>query len=175
MARRIIFTVTNDLTHDQRMHKICTSLTEAGFEVKLVGRKLKSSKPLETKAFFQHRIYVFFTKGKLFYLEYNVRLFFYLLFAKAEIFGAVDLDTIVPCVLVGKLRKKKITYDAHEYFTEVPEVVDRPVIKKIWTWVEKVFVPQVDVCYTVSSSLAELYFSRYKKIFHVIRNCPGNF
>lgn len=172
MKKRIIFTVTNDLTFDQRMHKICTSLATAGYEVKLVGRKRKSSAPLKPKAFLQHRLYVFFDKGKLFYLEYNIRLFFYLLFQKTDIFCAIDLDTILPNLLAGKVRGKKLVYDAHEYFTEVPEVIHRPQIQKIWKRVEKFSVPKMDLCYTVSQSLAELFQQEYKKTFYLIRNCP---
>jgi glycosyltransferase involved in cell wall biosynthesis len=168
----IIFTVTIDLTFDQRMHKICTSLSDAGFEVKLVGRRRKSSVSLKPKAFFQHRLYVFFDKGKLFYLEYNIRLFFYLLFQRTDIFCAIDLDTILPNIFAGKIRNKKIAYDAHEYFTEVPEVIHRPKIQKIWKRVERFSVPKTDLCYTVSQSLAELFQEEYKKTFHLIRNCP---
>ena len=37
MGKRIVFTVTNDLTYDQRMHRICTTLQDAGYQVTLVG------------------------------------------------------------------------------------------------------------------------------------------
>ncbi|RYD81865.1 MAG: hypothetical protein EOP53_05260 [Sphingobacteriales bacterium] len=106
MKKKIIFTVTNDLTFDQRMHKICTSLSNASYDVKLVGRKRRNSVPLQPKAFLQHRIYVIFEKGKLFYIEYNFRLFFYLLFQKADFFCAIDLDTILPNLFAGKIRGK---------------------------------------------------------------------
>ena len=140
-ARKIILTVTNDLTYDQRMQRICTSLSDAGYEVELVGRELSTSKPLDKFAFAQTRLKCLFNKGKLFYLEYNLRLFIYLLFHRSDIICAIDLDTIVPCYYAARLRKAKIVYDAHEYFPEVPEVVRRPRIQKVWRWVEKTFVP----------------------------------
>ena len=73
----LIFTVTTDLTYDQRMIRICTSLANAGYNVTLVGRKLKASLPLTTQPFLQKRLFCFFEKGKLFYAEYNIRLFFF--------------------------------------------------------------------------------------------------
>ena len=79
MQKIIYFTVTNDLSYDQRMQKICGSLAQAGYKTTLVGRKLKSSQPLTQRAFQQKRISCIFNKGKLFYAEYNFRLFFYLL------------------------------------------------------------------------------------------------
>jgi glycosyltransferase involved in cell wall biosynthesis len=170
--KRIICTVTNDLNHDQRMHKICGSLAKAGYEVLLVGRLRKTSKPLVERNFKQKRMRCFFEKGKLFYIEYNLRLLFFLLFTKADILCAIDLDTIMPNLVAGKLRGKKLVYDAHEYFTEVPEVVNRPAVKRIWQWVEKVSVPRMDTCYTVSASLADLFERQYHKHFELIRNVP---
>ncbi len=170
--KEIVFAVTNDLNNDRRMHRICGSLQNAGYSVTLVGRKLKKSKPNLSKSFEQTRLTCFFTKGKLFYIEYNMRLFLYLMFKKTDIICAIDLDTIAPCAIVGKIRGKRLVYDAHEYFTEVPEVMERPVVQNIWKWVEKTFVPKMDVCYTVSTSLAELYEQIYHKRFLVIMNAP---
>ena len=74
MSKSIFFTVTTELTYDQRMIRICSSLASAGYDITLVGRKLKSSIPLSAQPFKQKRINCFFEKGKLFYAEYNIRL-----------------------------------------------------------------------------------------------------
>ena len=105
----IIFTVTTDLTYDQRMIRICTSLANAGYTVLLVGRKMKTSLPLAAQPFLQKRINCIFEKGKLFYAEYNIRLFFYLLFKKMDCIGAIDLDTILPAYFIAKIKKIKRT------------------------------------------------------------------
>ena len=75
----IYFTVTNDLTYDQRMNRICTSLAAHGYNVVLVGRRRKQSQPLRKEKYQQKRLRCWFQKGKVFYAEYNFRLFFYLL------------------------------------------------------------------------------------------------
>ena len=104
------------------------------------------------------RLLVFFiNKGKIFYLEYNLRLAFYLMFSQFDTVCAVDLDTLAPVFCIGRLKGAKIVFDAHEYFTEVPEVVGRPMIKKIWQWVERTFVPHCDLIYTVPPGLAGLF------------------
>lgn len=168
--RRIIFTVINDLTTDQRMHRICHTLQSNGFEVTLTGRKLKYSRKLSHFPFNTHRIRCWFSKGKLFYLEYHLRLLLYLLFHKADIYGAVDADTLLPALLASKFHGSKFTYDAHEFFTEVPEVHQRKLTQKIWRWIEDLAVPKADCCYTVSNGLAQRYSQRYQKSFTVIRN-----
>ncbi|MDQ3073021.1 MAG: glycosyltransferase [Bacteroidota bacterium] len=170
--KRIIFTVTNDLAYDQRMQRICTSLTVSGYEVELVGRKKKQSIPLPEMPFKQKRFSLLFQAGVFFYAEINIRLFFYLLFCRCHYICAVDLDTILPCLLAGKIRNKKLIYDAHEYFTEVPEVVNRPATKKMWQMIANFAIPKMDLCYTVGPSLAEIFSGLYKKLFHVIRNVP---
>ncbi|MDX2000879.1 MAG: glycosyltransferase [Chitinophagales bacterium] len=171
--KTIIFTVTNDLSYDRRMQRICGSLVRAGFKVTLVGRQLRESKPLEVAGYAQKRLICWFRKGKLFYLEFNIRLFWYLLFQQADIYGAIDLDTLVPNVWVGKWKGKKVVYDAHEYFSEVPEVVHRPTVKKIWEWVASTFIPKVDAAYTIGPALAKIFQERYGLPFETIMNVPS--
>lgn len=168
--KKIYFTVTNDLYYDQRMQRICNSLAENGFDPVLVGRKLPTSPTLHNSNFFQKRLHCWFTKGKLFYIEYNVRLFFFLLFKKMDAVCAIDLDTILPCLFISKWKKIPRVYDAHELFTELKEVVTNPFVKKIWTKIEKYSVPQFQHGYTVSESIAEEFHKRYGVNYEVIRN-----
>ncbi|MBX2984363.1 MAG: glycosyltransferase [Bacteroidia bacterium] len=154
------------------MHKICTSLTDAGYSVLLVGRKLSHSKPLPSLPFEHQRLKCIFNKGFLFYLEYNIRLSFFLLFHPFDIVSSVDLDTISSCAIIAKIKRKKLVFDAHEYFTQVPEVIARKRVQKIWAWIEKTFVPMSDLCYTVGEKLAENFSSRLHCKFHVIKNVP---
>lgn len=170
--KKIIFTVTNDLTYDQRMQRICTSISKAGFEVLLVGRRLKHSIPLKSFPFKQKRLSCWFNKGKLFYLEYNVRLFFFLLRSRFDAICSIDLDTILAGFYASKIKRKTCIYDAHEYFTEVPEVVGRPTVKRIWERVAKHTIPRLKYCYTVCESLADLFAENYGTEFNVIRNVP---
>ncbi len=172
ILKHIYFTVTNDLTYDQRMSRICTSLAQNGYAVTLVGRKLKSSLPLTQKKFKQKRIRCWFNKGKLFYAEYNVRLFFFLLFKKIDAICAIDLDTIIPSLYISKWKKVPRIYDAHELFTELPEVISRPGILKVWAKIEKKAVPKFKWAYTVSESIAEEFNRRYGINFKTIRNVP---
>ena len=171
-VKRIIFTVTNDLSYDQRMQKICRSLSRAGYSVELVGRKRDFSIPLAPEPYSQKRLQCTFNKGKLFYIEYNIRLLVYLLFAQFDAACAIDLDTIAPVYITGKIKGAKLVYDAHEYFTEVPEVIRRRKVQKVWQKVEQTFVPHFDETYTVSEGLAELFEKKYHKHFNVIMNVP---
>ena len=170
--KKIICTVTNDLSYDQRMHRICGSLAGAGYDVELLGRRRRSSGALPQRPFRQTRLFCYFEKGKLFYLEFNLRLLICLLGRRFDAICAVDLDTIAPAWAAGRLKGARLIYDAHEYFTEVPEVVRRHAVKRIWEWVGRFFIPHMDRCYTVGPALAGLLAEQYGKSFEVIRNLP---
>ncbi len=154
------------------MQRICTSLAANGFEVLLVGRKLKTSAPLIKQLFLQKRISCLFNKGLLFYAEYNVRLFWYLLLIKMDVVCAIDLDTILPCYFVSVLKNKKRVYDAHELFTEQKEIVTRPSVHKIWLAIEWFAVPKFKHGYTVNQFIVDELKRRYGVGYGVVRNLP---
>ena len=170
--KRIIFTVTNELNYDQRMIRICNSLTEAGYDVTLVGNKKKTSPPLAQKNYRQKRLFTLFTKGFGFYAEFNIRMFFYLLIVKADILCCIDLDTMLPVWLAGKLKSTTRVYDAHEYFSQQKEIITRPILHGFWKWIEKKFVPRFKHGYTVSDSIATEFKTKYGVDYAVIRNLP---
>ncbi len=169
---KIIFTVTNDLVYDQRMYRICNSLARHGYDIVLVGRRLKNSKELGRRLYQQHRLRCLFNKGKLFYLEYNIRLFFYLLFHPSDVICSIDLDTLLPGFTVSKIKRSILVYDAHEYFTQVPEVIHRKGVQKFWETIESYLLPKIRNAYTVNKSIADLFQKKYHLKFEVIYNAP---
>ncbi|MFN9520040.1 MAG: glycosyltransferase [Bacteroidota bacterium] len=170
--KHIVFTVTNDLTHDQRMHRICSSLHSAGYSVTLVGRTRKYSDELIGKPYNQIRLTCTFDKGILFYIEFQLRLFFWLYSQRVQIISAVDADTLLPCTLISIIRQIPLVFDAHEYYTEVPEVHDRYAVKRVWQHLEKSCVPHATLCYTVSHSLAHVFSATHNKPYQVLYNVP---
>jgi glycosyltransferase involved in cell wall biosynthesis len=170
--KHLVFTVTNDLSFDQRMIRICTSLSQAGYRVTLVGRKMGNSVPLREELFRQKRLPCFFSKGKSFYIEYNLRLFFYLIFNRIDVICAIDLDTILPCYGVSVIRRIPRIYDAHELFCEMKEVVTRPVIYRFWKRIERFAVPRFKTGYTVNQPIADAFKEMYSVDYGVIRNVP---
>jgi len=169
--KKIIVSVTNDLTTDQRVDKVCNTLHNGGYEVLLIGKKNKNSKAFH-RNYATKRFNQFFQKGVLFYAEFNLRLFFFLLFSKKTILLANDLDTLMPNYLVAKLQRKKVVFDSHELFSEIPELVHRPFVKKIWTLLENWMLPNLKNTYTVCDSIALYYANKYASKFKVIRNLP---
>ena len=169
-GKKIILAVTNDLTYDRRMFRICSSLAAAGASVTLVGRKRRNTLPFNPASFKSIRFRCWINKGPLFYAEYNLRLFFILLQQSFDIACACDLDTASAVRLASRYKSAKTVYDAHEYFSEVPELQHRPIVKAIWEWIARRTIPYFDAQYTVGEELARLMGSRYQVHFEVIRN-----
>jgi len=153
------------------VHKVATTLSEMGFDVLLLGRNLKDSFPVE-REYKIKRFNLIFETEVWFYMEYNIRLFFFLLFSKADVFLANDLDTLLPNFLVSKLKGKPLVYDSHEMFCEGPELQGRNFVQVVWRTIEKWIVPKLKYAYTVSLSIAQDYKKLYGTDFKVIRNIP---
>jgi len=170
LKKLVVLSVTNDLATDQRVQKVAQTLLNMGFEVLLVGRLLKGSLPV--KHFAHHRMKLFFTKGVAFYAAYHIRLFLFLLFKKADILVANDLDTLLPNFFISKIKGLPLVYDSHELYTEVPELQDNPTKKKIWLNLEQFIFPKLKKVFTVNASIAQIYEAKYKVKVNILRNVP---
>lgn len=169
--RSIIIAVTSDLSTDQRVLKVAGTFHRRGWKVLLIGRQLPDSKPLQTE-FRHYRMRLFFNTGVQFYAEYNIRLFFRLLVSAYDTVYANDTDTLVAGFVATRLRRKQLIFDAHELFPEVPELQDRPGVKKIWQRLEDWIFPYLKHSVTVCESIASYYHQRYGIHMKVVRNVP---
>ncbi len=138
----------------------------------LVGRRQRKSPPMDIRTYKSHRMKLIFEKGPLFYAEYNMRLFLFLLFHRANCLLSNDLDTLLPNFWISRLKRIKLIYDSHEYFTEVPELVNRPKVQKVWKRIEEYVVPKLPEMITVCKSIADMFHEKYGIDVHVIRNIP---
>ena len=116
--------------------------------------------------------------GFVFYAEFNVRLFWRLMWEKADGFYANDSDTLMACYCAARMRKKVLIFDAHELFPEVPELVGRPRVKRFWERLEQRILTRMGKkkrgwgALTVSESIADYYRERYGVEMAVVRNVP---
>jgi len=128
---RLYFLVSNSLHQDQRLHRICGSLSRHGYNITLVGSG-SSKEKFNSTLFDTIVIPPIFKSGVLFYLELNLRFFFFLLTKPLDGIVANDLDTLLAAKLASVVKRKKLFIDLHEYFTEVPELENKVVKKSIW-------------------------------------------
>jgi glycosyltransferase involved in cell wall biosynthesis len=173
MGRPIaIVSVINDLVTDNRVRRTCRLLANQGYDVTLIGRKLPNSLPLPQWEYKAIRMKMLFKRGPAFYLFFNLRLTLRLLFSKAKVLYANDLDTLLPNYLASRIKRIPLVYDSHELFCDVPELMSAPLKRQVWQKLEKAIVPRLRFCITVNDSIAATFSQRYGVNFHVVRNVP---
>jgi glycosyltransferase involved in cell wall biosynthesis len=169
--KRLIISVTNDLFGDQRVLKVAHSCHNNGYEVFVIGRKNKKSQPLDLP--FKYKLFhLWFNRSALFFAEFNIRLFFVLLFSKVDILLSNDTDNLIANYLVSRIRRKKLVFDAHEIYPELPELAHRPKVKLIWEKIENWIFPHLKYCYTVCQPISDHYHKKYNINMKVVRNVP---
>lgn len=119
-----------------------------------------------------YRFKLLFNTGFLFYAEYNLRLFIKLLLTKKQLLMANDLDTLLPNYMVSNINNCPLIYDSHEYFTEVPELINRPKVRSFWLRLEEFIFPKLKNVITVNDKIAGLYETKYKVQVTAVRNLP---
>jgi len=190
----VLVSVTNDLTTDQRVDRTCQTLQKTGYDVLLIGRYRRNSQKLAPRSYKMHRMRLLFDKGPLFYAEYNITLFFYLLFHHSDLLVSNDLDTLAANYLANRI-KRRISrifhsppagktgkepaqlgsghiHDCHEYFRGVPELVGRKFVIGVWKWIEDAIFPRLRYVIAVNQSIADLYSKEYHVEIGVVRNVP---
>lgn len=170
--KKAILSVTNDLYTDQRVNKMALFLKKKGYDVTLVGIRHRNSPTLETRTYETYRMRMIFKRSWKFYAEYNIKLFFYLLFEKCDLLISNDLDTLLPNFLVSRLRKKELVYDSHEYFCGELSVVSKPISLKVWKSIEHFCFPKLKRVITVSQSIVDQYEKEYGIRPYLVRNIP---
>ncbi|MFZ9189926.1 MAG: glycosyltransferase, partial [Schleiferiaceae bacterium] len=156
MAPTVVLSVINDLHSDQRVHRTATLWMERGYRVVVVGRTYPNPAPLD-RPYETQRMPCRFTKGPLFYLEFQLRLWFALRRLKPDVYLANDLDTLGPNAWWAMRRAKPLVYDSHEYFLGAPELESRPLVQRLWRAVERYGIPRTDFRVTVNQSIAGQY------------------
>lgn len=169
--KKIFVAVTNDISTDYRIHKICNYLISKGFDIDVYGRVLPNTIKVERDYKIIRKKH-FFNNEAWFYAEFNIRLFFYLLFKKYDYILANDLDTLPACFFASKLKNIELVYDSHELFSESVELQGRKFVQGFWRKLEDFFLPKIKKSYTVSQSIVEFYDKKYQNKMGLIRNIP---
>lgn len=151
--------VSNDLLTDQRVDRHRQTLTEAGFDVVVLGRREVPT---------QHQ------RGWRFYYELNQGLRHKVAEQRPDIVWANDTDTLLGCRLAAQRCHARLVLDCHELFPEVPEIQHKPFVKWVWRTLERWLMPKCDALLTVCNGIAEYYRMQYGVSMTVVKNLPSS-
>ena len=169
--KKIFVALTNDVSTDYRVHKICNYLISKKYDVVVYGRVLPNTIKVKRDYKIVRKKHIF-NNNFLFYAEFNLRLFVYLIFRKFDYILSNDLDTLPACFFASKIKTTELVYDSHELFSEGPELQGRKFVQGFWRALEDFFLPKVKKAYTVSQSIVEFYDDKYQNKMGLIRNIP---
>lgn len=158
---KVIVSVFSNLYTDQRVEKVCKSLSENGYDLELIGNNWGGLPKIE-RHYPVSRIQL---KGKILraaYIEFQWKLYQELLKKsdKKSILLANDLDSLLPNYLVSQKLGIPLVFDSHEIFTEMP-ALQRRFTQKIWRLGERLIVPKLKYIMTASESYADWFSKTY--------------
>lgn len=167
--------------NDSRVRRCARTLAEEGYDVQVVAYwpttgSFKASKKILIDGVTLHQLLLNNKGGKVRFFEMMYRMRKYILnqFNQIDIIHCHDLDTLSPAVGIAKHFKSILIYDSHEWYTGSIHVGHRPLVKKIWSIIERYYIPKVDHVITVNESIAETfentYHNRLKSKVSVVRN-----
>ena len=169
--KRILLAVTNDLITDYRVHRTATALQEMGFDITVVGSIFRDKSELK-RPYPVHRLDMFFRKGRLFYFEFNTRLFLFAIRGGYDLFVANGLGSLTGIEFTAFWKRKPFVYDSHDLFTESAEMIGKPVTRWFWQFIEKSLSRKARRVYTISESIAAFLETKYRIKVDLIRNTP---
>ena len=170
---KVIVSAFSNLATDQRVEKVCQSLSTNAYELELIGNNW-GGLPQMARGYSFSRILLRSKILKFAYVEFQWKLYTELL-KKADqncILLANDLDSLLPNYLVSKKLGIPMVFDSHEIFTEMPSLQGR-FTQKIWRRLERSIVPKLKYMMTASESYADWFAKTYAiKRPIVVQNFP---
>lgn len=170
--KRIVFLLSNDITYDQRVFRIATTLEQRGAEVTVIGRLLPHSISVDWPNIKTQRFELSAQSGPLMYAQLNRKLARVGRSQKWDIVVSNDFDTLLAGYRIASKSKAAWILDAHEHFIEVPELQGRNAKRYIWHALGLWAAKRLDAAYTVSDSLSRLLSLTYDIEFLTIENRP---
>ena len=87
---------------------------------------------------------------------------------------ASDLYSMIPVAKIKKIINIKVIYDSRELYTKMAGLINRPILQKIWSWYEKIYILDTDYI-LVTADIDKEYL---KKLYNhpkieLIQNLPG--
>jgi glycosyltransferase involved in cell wall biosynthesis len=89
-----------------------------------------------------------------------------------DFYHSHDLETLLPALAAGRIRRRPVIYDAHELTSEQGD--PRSMRKAVERWLERRLLPRVDYLIAPNAPRSEVYARRceLRNPPVIIRNCP---
>ena len=157
---QVCFFILSSFDFDSRARLICRDILNAGWQLDIIAtdegkldkfydapihRVLQPVKPFRQRRF----------------IEYNLKAAAIAKSISADIYHAVDLDTLWAAIKAAKATGGKVIYESRELYTELLALKDRTLIKSFWRMLEKRLIHKANSVITINQSIADELTKRY--------------
>ena len=175
----IVIVASNSIVRHPRISKIVVSLNKK-YDLSVLGWNREGTSSKEIGKYFVGLELLNFRApfGRpsliLYYPYFWIWVLIKLLKYKPRIVHAIDLDTLLPCLLYKLILKKKLLYDVHDRFSGyVPPQLVRTPLYTVINSLEELLSKGTDVLVTVSEKVLRTFRIKPKQST-VIMNCSEN-
>jgi glycosyltransferase involved in cell wall biosynthesis len=157
---KIAYFILNSFDFDSRARLEVATLTDMGNQVEIIATVGANSKsylgcPIHRLPQWRH------PTRKFRFVQFNLLAALSGLKTKADIYHAVDLDTLQAANWASKRNKGRVVYEARELYTELEALSGRKRVRDIWERLERKLILRADKVITINNSIADELCSRY--------------
>lgn len=167
---RVAYFILNPFDIDTRARLEVETIGRMGHQVDMivtVGARTK-----EFLGYPIHRIgQLTWPSRKIRFIQYNLKAALIGMRLKADIYHAVDVDTLAAAFWAANRTGGKVIYEARELYTELEPLRSRNLVRSFWGYLEKRLIGKAARVVTINDSIADELCRRYRiKRPDVIRN-----
>ncbi|MEE9553643.1 MAG: glycosyltransferase [candidate division Zixibacteria bacterium] len=167
---RIAYFILNRFDYDSRARLEIETLRSQGYDIEIiatVGGEMKSYLGCPIHRISQYR----WPSKKGRFVQYNLAAASIGRKLKADIYHAVDLDTLYAAFRASLKTGGKLVYEARELYTELEALTGRRTVRSFWEKLERKLIKKTDTIFTINGSIADELVDRYRiERPEVIRN-----
>ena len=178
MKRKVIMLLSNEFAPDPRVYNEAQALVENGFDIRIIAwdRKKAGSKFENYDGMNVERLQITSTYGggikqlpQMFH--FWLAAFQRILASNFNLVHCHDFDTLMPGFFAGKLRGKKVIFDAHESYADMLLVSSTSQIaSRLIRLTERFLIRHVDALITVGETLRQEYVKLGAKKNYLVGN-----
>ncbi len=157
---RICFFILNPFDYDTRARLICHDILANGWKLDIIATTGSDTTNFEGAPI--HRIpqHVWPSRKRRF-IEYNIRAASIARTLDADIYHAVDLDTLWAAYKAARKNHRKLLYESRELYTEQLTLNGRNLVKTVWRILERRLIHEADAVVTINMPIAKELVQRY--------------
>ena len=174
MLKKVMIVFWGHPLYDGRCMNMLNQFIDQGCQVYVLGvgfkKELLNYKKAQIKLMDSKKLNNSITK----YFKYFYYVKKYVKQFKPDTIIASDLYSMVPVAQNKNRHQSKIIYDSREIYTQLAGLIKRPMIQKLWSWYENMYISRVD-CLLANAEIDKIYLNKlYPDIrIEIVKNLPG--